>query len=101
ARRDVVGVDVDDRDVEALREVRGPARGARVVRVGREADLVVLDQVQRAADRVAVEPLEGEPLRYDALARERGVAVQDPRDRGVVVEVRVRTLARRLDRARG
>ena len=98
---DVVGVDVDDRDVEALREVRGPARRARVVRVGGEADLVVLDQVQRAADRVAVEALQVERLRDDALAREGGVAVQDHRDRGVVVEVRVRALARRLDRARG
>jgi hypothetical protein len=46
ARRDVVGVDVDDRDVEALREVGRRARRAGVVRIRREADLVVLDQVQ-------------------------------------------------------
>ena len=97
----VVGVDVDDRDVEALGEVRRPAGRARVVRVGGEADLVVLDQVQRAADRVAVERLQVERLRHHALAGEGGVAVQDHRDRGVVVEVRVRALARRLDRARG
>ena len=101
AGRDVVGVDVDDRDVEALREVGGPARGARVVRVRGEADLVVLDQVQRAADRVAVQPLEVERLRDHALAREGRVAVQDDRDRRVVVQVRVRALARRLHRARG
>ena len=81
AGRHVVGVDVDDRDVEALREVRGPARGARVVGVRREADLVVLDQVQRAADGVAVERLQVEGLRHDALAREGRVAVQDDRDR--------------------
>ena len=85
AGRDVVGVDVDDRDVEALGEVRGPAGGARVVGVGGEADLVVLDQVQRAADLVAVERLQVERLRHDALAREGGVAVQDDRDRGVGV----------------
>ena len=69
ARLDVVGVDVDDRDVEALREVRGPARRARVVGVGREADLVVGDQVQRAADGVAVERLQVERLGDDALRR--------------------------------
>ena len=101
ARRDVVGVDVEDRDVEALREVRGPARGARVVRVGREADLVVRDQVQRAADRVAVERLQVERLRHHALAGEGGVAVQDDRHGGVGVQRRVRALARGLDRARG
>ena len=53
----VVGVDVDDRHVEALRQIRGPARRARVVGVGREADLVVRDQVHGAADLVAVERL--------------------------------------------
>ena len=92
---DVVGVDVDDRDVEALGEVGRPAGGARLVRIGREADLVVLDQVDRAADRVAVEALEVQRLRHDALAGEGGVAVQDDRHRRGVVDVRVRALARR------
>ncbi len=54
-----------------------------------------------AADRVAVEALQVERLRDDALAREGRVAVQDHRDRRVVVQVRVRALARGLDRARG
>ena len=98
---DVVGVDVEDRDVEALGEVRGPARGARVVRVGGEADLVVGDQVQRAADGVAVQRLQVERLRDDALAREGRVAVQDDRHRGVGVQRRVGALARGLHRARG
>ena len=101
ARGDVVGVDVEDRHVEALREVRGPARGARVVGVRREADLVVGDQVQRAADRVAVERLQVERLRDDALAREGRVAVQDDRHRGGGVQRRVRALAGGLHRARG
>ena len=96
---DVVGVDVDDRDVEALREVRRPARGAGVVRIRREADLVVLDQVQRAADRVAVERLQVQGLGDDALAGEGGIAVQDDGQRRVVVEMRVRALAGRLQRA--
>ena len=49
ARIDVVGVDVNDRNVEAFGEIRGVARRARVARIGREADLVVGDEVQRAA----------------------------------------------------
>ena len=49
----IVGVHVDDRRVEALREVARVARRAALRGVGREADLVVRDQVQRAAGRVA------------------------------------------------
>ena len=48
---DVVGVDVDDRDVEALRHVGRVGGRARLFGVGGEADLVVLDQVDRAAGR--------------------------------------------------
>ena len=77
----VVGVDVDDRDVEALREVARVARGAAALRVGREPDLVVGDQMQRAAGRVAVERLEVQRLRHLALARERRVAVDEHRER--------------------
>ena len=53
ARLHVVGVDVDDRHVEALGQVARVTRRARVGRVGREADLVVGDQVNRAAGGVA------------------------------------------------
>ena len=82
----VVRVHVDDRDVEPLREVARVARRAALVRVGREADLVVRDQVERAAGRVAVEAGEVERLGDDALARERRVAVDQDRQRdgGVV-----------------
>ena len=52
-RLGIVGVDVDDRDVEALREIGRVPRRAALVRIGREADLVVRDQVQRAAGRIA------------------------------------------------
>ena len=85
----IVGVDVDDRDVEALREVARVARRARVVGIGGEADLVVRDQMQRAARRVAGEALEVECLRHFALGAERGVAVQQDgqRDGRVVVAV--------------
>ena len=82
----VVRVHVDDRDVEALGEVARVARGAALVRVRGEADLVVRDQVERAAGRVAVEARQVERLRDDALTGERRVAVDQDRqrDRGVV-----------------
>ena len=100
ARRHVVGVDVDDRHVEALGEVGGPARRAGVVGVGREADLVVHDQVDGAADLVAVQRLQVERLGDDALGGERGVAVDHDRNGGVRVLVGVRAVARGLRRAR-
>ena len=101
AGRHVVGVDVDDRHVVALGEVGGPPGRARVVGVGREADLVVLDEVQRAADRVAVQRLQVQRLGDDALAGEGRVAVQDDRHGRVGVAVGVRALARGLRGARG
>ena len=101
ARGRVVGVDVDDRDVEALGEVGGPPGRARVVGLGGEADLVVRDQVDGAADLVAVERLEVQRLRDDALPGEGGVAVQQDRDGRGGVLVGVRALARGLGGARG
>jgi hypothetical protein len=56
ARLEIVGVDVNDRDLEALREVARVARRAGLVRVGRKADLIVHDDVQRSADAVTGEP---------------------------------------------
>ena len=56
ARLDVVRVHVDDRDLEALREIARVVCGPRVRRIGREADLVVDDDVQRAPDRISAEP---------------------------------------------
>ena len=85
----VVGVDVDDRNVEPLGEVAAVARRAALERVRREADLVVPDQVEGAARRVAVEALEVERLGNDPLAGERGVAVDEERQGdGRVVEPR-------------
>ena len=77
----VVGVHVDDRRVETLGEVARVAGGAAFVRVGREADLVVGDQMQRAAGRVAGKPLEVERLGDDALPGKRGVTVDEDRQR--------------------
>ena len=80
---------MDDRAVESLREVARVARRAAARRVGREADLVVRDEVERAAGAVAGERLEVERLRDDPLAGERGVAVEEDRERDARVGVAV------------
>ena len=81
----VVGVDVDDRDVEALGQIAGVARGSAFHRIGGEADLVVGDDVERAARGVPLEVLEVEGLRDDPLAGEGCVAVDQDRQRHVRV----------------
>ncbi len=85
----VVGVDVHDRDVEALGEIARVARRAALRRVGREGDLVVRDQVERAPGGVALEALEVERLGHDPLPRKGRVAVDQDRQRdGGVVQAR-------------
>ena len=99
-RLGVVGVHVDDRAVEPLREVGRVARRAALARIGREPDLVVRDQVQRAAGRVAVEVVQVERLRDHALPGERRIAVQQHRERDRRVVRAVRRRAVRLLGAR-
>jgi hypothetical protein len=77
----VVGVHVDDRHVEALRQVARVACRATLARIGGEPDLVVRDQVERAARRVAVQLGEVQRLGYASLTRERRVAVDQDRER--------------------
>ncbi len=72
----VVGVDVDDRDLETFGEVAGVEGGAGVRPVGGEADLVVDDDVDGAAGGVAGQAGEVERFGDDALAGEGGVAVE-------------------------
>ena len=76
----VVGVDVEDGRVEALGEVARIPRRAPLGRVGREADLVVRDDVERAARRIAGDGLEVERLCDDALSREGRVTVDENGD---------------------
>ncbi len=86
-RLGVVRVHVDDRDVEALGEVARVAGRAALVRVRREADLVVRDQVQGPTGRVSVQAREVQRLGDHSLAGERRVAVDQDRERhGRVVD---------------
>jgi hypothetical protein len=71
----VIGVDVDDRDVEALGQIAGVAGRPCIRHVGREADLVVGDEVHGATDPVPAQGAEVERLGHHALPGERGVSV--------------------------
>ena len=75
----IVAVDVEDRRLDHLGDVRAVGRGARVARVGREADLVVDDEVDRAAGAVTLEARQAEALGHHALAGERRIAVDQQR----------------------
>jgi hypothetical protein len=88
ARLGVVGVHVHDRNLEPAREPARVERAERVVRVGREADLVVGDDVDRAARGVAGEAVQVQRLGNDPLSGERGVAMNEDGQDGVRVEPR-------------
>jgi hypothetical protein len=99
-RLGVVGVHVPNRNVEPLREVARIAGRAPFHGVRREPDLVVRDQVQRAAGRIAGERLEIERLRDDTLSGEGCVAVDEDRERGARVMRDLRLFVVGLDGAR-
>ena len=76
----VVGIHVEDRGLDHLGDVAAIERRSRVRRLaGREAELVVDDDVQRAAGRESTRLRELQRLHDDALPRERRVAVDQKR----------------------
>ena len=98
-RLGVVAVHVQHRRLDHLDDVGAVQRRARVARIGgREADLVVDDDVDRAAGVVAARLRQRQRLHHDALAGERRVAVDDDRQHGVALGVAAAVEAR-LDRA--
>ena len=95
-----IGVHMADRDLEALRQVAGVVRRATVDRVGREADLIVGDDVNRSADTITGEQRHIECLGDDAFTGERRVAVHDDRQYQRLVARVWRRTADALPRAR-
>ena len=81
----VVAVDVEDRGLDHPRDVGGVRRGAGRARGGREADLVVDDDVDRAAGAVPAQLGQVERLGDDALPGERRVTVEEDRQDGEVL----------------
>ena len=77
----IVGVDVDDRNLEAARQAARVAGAVGLAGRGREPELVVGDDVNRAAGVVAGQPRQVQRLGDDALAGERRVAVNEDRQR--------------------
>ncbi len=93
-RLGVVAVHVEDRRVDHLADVGAVERRAAVQRVaGGEADLVVDDDVHRAAGRVAARLRHVEGLHDHALAGEGGVAVDQHRQHPLAVRVAAPVLA--------
>ena len=76
----VVGVDVQDGDLQALGQVRRVTGGTALRGSRREADLVVDHDVDRAAGLVALQLGQVEGLLDDPLADERSVTVDEDRD---------------------
>ncbi len=81
-RLGVLTVHVQDRALQHARDVRRIRRAASVLRIRREPDLVVHDDVDRAADVVARQLRHVERLLHDALSCERRVAVDQQRQAG-------------------
>ena len=71
----IVAIHMEDRRVDHLGDVGRIRRGARVARIGGEADLVVDDEMQRTAGAIALQIGKAEALRHHALAGERRVAM--------------------------
>ena len=94
-RLGIVAVHVEDRRLDHLDDVGAVDRRARVARVGRgEADLVVDDDVHRAARAIAAGLREVQRLHHDALAGEGCVAVHHDRQHLRAVLVPAAVLAR-------
>ena len=88
ARLGIVAVDVEDRRLDHLRDVGAVERAAHVARIGRrEADLVVDDDVDRAAGVVAARLRHVQAFLHDALPGDRGVAVDQHRQHLVAARV--------------
>src|SRR4051812_3898619 len=52
----LISIDMDDRDLESLGRIAGIESAARIPRIRREANLVVYDDMHRAAGGVALQP---------------------------------------------
>ena len=75
----IVAIHMEDRRVDDLGDVGRIGRGAGEARRRGEADLVVDDEMERAAGAVAAQARKAETFRDHALAGEGGIAMQQQR----------------------
>ncbi len=75
----IIAVDVEDRRLDHQRDIGRIGRGAAEMRRGGKADLVVHDDMDRAAGAVAADARKLQAFRHHALAGEGRVAVQQDR----------------------
>ena len=75
----IVAVDVEDWRFDHLGDVRTVARRARLIRRGREADLIIDDDMQGAARSISRKLGEIQNFGNDALTGEGGIAVHENR----------------------
>ena len=71
----IIAIHMEDRRLHHQGDVGAIGRGAREHRRGGEADLVVDDEMKRAAGTEALDARHGKAFRHHALARERRVAM--------------------------
>ena len=91
----VVAVDVKDRCIDHLHDVRAVQSRACVARVGGgEADLVVDDHMHRAAGAIAARLRQIERLHYHTLSRKGGIAMDQHREDLPALAVLAAMLAR-------
>ena len=86
ARLGIVRVHVHDRNLEAARQAARVRGAVGVFGTGRESELVVDDDVDRAAGRIARQAAQVQRFGHDALAGKRRVAMDEDRQARVGVE---------------
>ena len=93
----ILAVDMKNRRLRGFREVGAVRTRASVDRIGREADLIVDDEMNRAADAVSGEVGEIQGFGDHALSGEGGVSVEQQRqDAGAVVVAELALFRARL-----
>src|SRR5439155_17644440 len=89
ARLCIVGVDVNDRNLEALGEIAGVARRPRIDRIGGESNLIIENDVQCSAGAEAGQPREIELLGHHAFTGKGSIAMHTDWQHGSFVAVAV------------
>ena len=78
----IIAVAMENRRLDHLRHIGRIGRGARIARIGGEADLVIDDEVDRAAGAMAFQARQTQTFRHYALTRKGGIAMDQQRHDG-------------------